>query len=104
MHGTDHVIKPREIRAEEDTKNHGAEEGANETLKGLLWGEFDEWGATDGDSPDIGKYIITDHEGCGDPEPDEAFEDIIHDEVTDIPCISMGHKELKWGIVPRDYD
>ena len=88
MHRTDHIIKPCKIRSPEDTKNHGAEEGANESLKCLLWGEFDERGATDGYAPDIGKDIVTDNKGRGNPEPYEAFENIVHNEVTGMRNLS----------------
>jgi hypothetical protein len=73
VHRADHIIESREICPPENTENHGAEECANETLKGLLWGELDERGSTNGDTPDIGEDIVTNDEGCGDPEPDEAF-------------------------------
>lgn len=49
---------------------------------------------TDGDTPDVGKNIVTYDEGCGDPEPDEAFEDIIHNEVTHIADLSTRLTEL----------
>ena len=95
MYGTDHVIEARKIRAKKETKNDGAEEGANETLQGLFWGEFDKWGAADGDAPDISKDIVADNERCRNPEPYEAFENIIHDKVTDDPCMSEDNKKTK---------
>jgi hypothetical protein len=95
MYGTDHVIEPREIRAKEDTKNHGAEECANETLKSLFWRELDKRGAANGNTPNIGKDVVTYNEKCWDPKPDEAFENIIHDEVTDVPRVSTGHKQAE---------
>jgi hypothetical protein len=94
VHRADHIVEPREVCSPENPENHGAEEGANEALKRLFWGELDERGAADGDTPQIGKDIVTYDERCGDPEPDEAFKNIVHNKVTDIRSLSSSINRL----------
>lgn len=79
--GTDHVVEAHEEGAPDDGEDDGAEKCADEPFDGLLWGEFDEGSAADGDSPDVGEDVVADDEGGGDPEPDHAFEDVVDDEV-----------------------
>jgi hypothetical protein len=95
VYGTNHIIEACEVRAKKETKNDGAEEGADETLKGLFWGEFDEGSTADGDAPDICKDIVTDNERCRNPKPYEAFENIIHDKVASDLCMSEDSKGTK---------
>jgi hypothetical protein len=101
--GTDHIIKLGKIRSPKDTKQHSAEESPNEAFKRLLWGKLNKWGTTDGDPPDIGKNIVANDEGCWNPKPDEAFEDIIHNEVTESGVLTK-ITDVKCGIVPRNHN
>ena len=78
----DHVIKAHEVCAPEETEDERAEECADEALDCLLGRQLDEGRATNSDAPDVGKDVVADNEGRGDPEPNETFEDVVHNEVT----------------------
>ena len=86
IHGADHIVKAHEICSPNEAEDDGAEERADESLYRLLWGEFDEGSATKRDAPDVGEDVVTDDERGGNPEPDEALEDVVHDEVTAMEC------------------
>jgi len=78
---TDHILPPHEQCPPDDGKEDGAEEGADETFNRLFWREFDERCPTKCNAPNVGKHVITDHEGGGNPEPDEPFKNVIDDEM-----------------------
>ena len=81
MHGADHVIELTEKSAPHDGENDCTQKGADETLDCFLRRELDKRCTAHGDATDVCEDIITDDEGCGDKEPDQALENIVHDEV-----------------------
>jgi hypothetical protein len=89
MDGAYHVVIAHEIGAPDDTKHNGTPKGAYEAFNSLLWGELNEWRAPNGDAPDVGKYIVTDDERGGDPEPNKAFENVVHDEMASVQTLAM---------------
>lgn len=58
-----------------------AEPGSNKSFNSLLGGDFDELGSAEGDTADVGKYVVGDDEGNGEEEPDHAFKDVVDDEL-----------------------
>ena len=78
----DHIVELHENSAPDDTEDEGAPESTNESLNSLLWGQFDEWSTSKELAPDVGEAIVADDQRCRNPEPDQAFEDVIHNEVT----------------------
>lgn len=82
MHRTDHVVEPSEVGTPCDAENDGAKERSNETLDGLLRRQCDERRTSESDTPDVGKDVVADDQGSRHPEPDEAFEDVVDNEVT----------------------
>ena len=86
VNGADHVVEAHEVGAPEETEDERTKERADETLDCLLGRQLDEGGATNRDTPDVGEDIVTDDEGCGNPEPNETLEDVIHNEVAKGGC------------------
>ena len=86
VNGADHVVEAHEVGAPEETEDERTKERADETLDCLLWRQLDEGGATNRDTPDVGEDIVTDDEGCGNPEPNETLEDVIQNEVAKGGC------------------
>lgn len=80
-HRADHIVKAHEVRSPDYSEDHGTEERPNEAFNCLLWREFDQGRAPEGDSPDVRKDIIADYKGSGDPEPDHAFQNVVDDEM-----------------------
>lgn len=83
MDGTNHIVELTAERAPHDGEDDRAQECADEALDGLLWGELDERRATHGDTADVRKDVVADDEARGDEEPDETFENIVHDKVAE---------------------
>lgn len=81
MHRADHEVKPDEVCTPDDAENNRTPESSNESFHGLLWGEFDEWSATEGNPPDVCENIVANNQRSRYPEPDQAFQNIIHDEM-----------------------
>lgn len=82
MDGADHVAESHKICSPEHGEDDGAEESANKAFNGLLGRELDQRSSANGLTPNVGKAIIANDERCGDPEPDEAFQDVVDDEMT----------------------
>ena len=80
-HRANHVVEAHEVGAPEETEDERTEERADESLDCLLGRQLDEGGASNSDTPDVGEDVVTDDEGCGNPEPDETLKDVVHDEV-----------------------
>ena len=85
MHRADHVVEFTEESAPHDGEDDCTQKRADETLDRFLRRELDKRCATHGDATDVREYIIADDEGCGDKKPDQTFENIIHNEVAEIP-------------------
>lgn len=59
--------------AHQVSKDHGGEDGPYETFDRLLRTEFDQLRPSEEHSEDVGRDIVHDDEGGGDPEPDETL-------------------------------
>ena len=81
--GADHVVEAHEVGAPEETEDECTEERADESLDCLLGRQLDEGGASNSDTPDVGEDVVTDDEGCGNPEPNETLKYIIDNEMAD---------------------
>lgn len=82
MHRANHVVKSHEVRSPDDTKDDGAEKGADEALKRLLWRKLDKWGTANCNAPKVGKDVIADNKRCRHPEPDKTFKNVVYDKMT----------------------
>ena len=81
MHGTNHIVELGEIRPPQECEDDGANERADKSFDSLFRGELDERGTPKSDTPDVSENVVADDEGSGDPEPNEAFKDIVDDEM-----------------------
>ena len=81
VHRADHVVETHEVRPPEHAENNSAEEGTNKALDCLFRGKFDERRTTKGNTPNVCKDIVADHQGCGDPEPYHTLKDVIDNEM-----------------------
>lgn len=81
MDRTDHIIEPHEVSPPDHAEDESAPECTNESLDGLFWRELDQRGTTEGDTPDVGKYIVANNQRGRDKEPDQSLKDIVDDEV-----------------------
>lgn len=62
-------------------KDDGEDPSANKTFDGLLGRKLDELSAAKGDAADVGENIVGDDQGGRQEEPDQAFQNVVHDEV-----------------------
>jgi hypothetical protein len=79
--GADHIIVPHEEHPPTEREDDSAPKRAHEPLHRLFRRQLDERRAPEGDAPDVGEHVVADDERGWDPEPDQAFEDVIDDEV-----------------------
>jgi hypothetical protein len=59
----------------------GEEPSAEESLPCLLGRDLDEGCSSEGDTTEVGKNVVCDDHGDGQNEPDEAFENVVDNEV-----------------------
>ena len=83
MNGTDHIVELAEECAPHNGEDDRAQERADESLDRLLWRELDEWRAAHGDTTYVREDVVANDEACRDEEPDEAFKNIVYDEVAE---------------------
>lgn len=76
-----HILPSHKQGTPDNAKEHGTEEGTDETLYSFFRGKLDERCATKGNTPDISKDVVTDDQRGRNPEPDETLENIVYDEV-----------------------
>ena len=81
MRGTDEVFIPHEQIRETIAEQNGEDPRAEEALERLLGGQLDQLRASEGDAADVGEDVVCDDKGGRREEPDEPFEDVVHDEV-----------------------
>ena len=81
MHRANHIIEPSKVHPPSNGEKHSADEGTDETLDRLLRAKTNEWRTPNAHAPDVREDVIADDERGRDPEPDEALEDVVHDEV-----------------------
>ena len=84
MHGADHVVEPTEESAPHDGEDNRAQKRADKTFYRFLRRELDKRRTTHGNATDVREHIVTDDEACGNPKPDQTFENVIHDEVAKV--------------------
>ena len=82
LNRTNHVVKTHEVRSPENCKDDGADECAHKAFDCLLRRKLDERRTSHSYTPDVSETVIADYKRRWHPEPDETFEDIVHDEVT----------------------
>ena len=78
---TDEELVLRKEMSCEDAPDNGKEPGAEETFPRLLGRDLDQLMAAEGDAAEVGEDVVCDYHGDGQDEPDEAFEDVVDDEV-----------------------
>lgn len=83
MNRANHVIELHEICAPKYAKYDGAPECSDKPFNSFLRREFDQGRAPKGDAPDVSKYIVANHQGSGNPEPNQTFQDVIDNEVAE---------------------
>ena len=81
MHRADHIVEPSKVHPPSNGEQYSADERADETFDRLLRAKTDEWRTPDAHAPDVREDVIADDERRRYPEPDEALEDVVHDEV-----------------------
>jgi hypothetical protein len=94
MHGADHIVEFTEESAPHDRKDESTQKRSDEAFDSFFRRELDKGCTAHGNATDIREYIIADDERRGDPEPDQTFENIIHDkvaEITDQKAIRRSH-------------
>lgn len=67
---------------EHNPKDDGENPCADEALNGLFRADLDELRTPEGDTAQVSEDVICDDECNRQKEPDHAFEDIVHDEVS----------------------
>ena len=55
--------------------------GIPRTFHGLFWTQLDQLRAAEGDSTNVGKYVVRNNQGYRDKEPDHAFKDVVDDKM-----------------------
>lgn len=80
--GADEVLVPHQHVSDEVAKDDSADPRAQETFNGLLGRQLDQLRAPKGDTADVGKDIIGNHQRGRKEEPDHALEDVVHHEVS----------------------
>lgn len=79
--GADEVFVSHEDVGHEETKDDGADPGANEAFDGFLGGKFDELSTAKSDAAYVGEDVIGDDKADREEEPYHAFKDVVHDEM-----------------------
>ena len=82
IYGADEVRISHEDVGEYDPEEDGENPGADEAFDGFLRGELDELCTAECDTAYVGPDVICDNKAGGEEEPDHAFEDVVHDEVS----------------------
>ena len=85
------VVSYEEWGTYSQTKDQGADEGTDETLHRLFRTQLDERGASERLSANVGHDVVADYQRSGDEEPDQAFENVVDDEVTRDDNHQQGH-------------
>lgn len=94
--GTDEVLVSHEYVRHGEAEDNGQDPCADEAFDCFLGRELDELGAAEGDTADVGEYVVGDDEGDGEEEPDHAFEDVVHDEV------GLDHDQVEGHVRPGE--
>ena len=81
VHWADHVVELAEVRAPQDGEYYGRNERANEAFDCLLRRELDERCASYGHTPDVREDVVANDKRRWHPEPDQALEDVVYDEM-----------------------
>ena len=82
-HRANHVVEPHEEGAPGDAESHRAEERAHKALDRLLGRKLDQRRLAKGDAANVREDVVADDEGCRDPEPDDALQDVVDDKVAE---------------------
>ena len=77
-----HVLETHEKCPPQHAKDHSAPKCPNKTFYSLLWRKFDQRSPTQCDPPNIGEYVVADDQGSRYPEPNQAFENVVDNEMT----------------------
>ena len=65
----------------DDTQEQGEEPRAQESFPSLLGRDLDQRRAAKSHTAEVGKDVVGHHEGDGQEEPNEAFKDVVDDEM-----------------------
>ena len=105
MHRADHIIEPSKVHPPTNREQDSAEECADETLDRLLRAKTDEWCTPDAHAPDVREDVIADDKRRRYPEPDQTFENVVHDKVANSFNFELKRVEPSEDIIscaPRD--
>jgi hypothetical protein len=78
---TDEVLVLRKNVGQADAPQNGEEPCAEKSFPGLLGRDLDQRCASEGDTTEVGKDVVRNDHGDGQNKPDEAFENVVDDEV-----------------------
>jgi hypothetical protein len=82
LNGTNHVVETHEISAPQNGKDHGTDESPYKAFYRLLGRQLYKRRPTHSYTPDVGEAVIANNKRGWNPEPDEAFENVVHNEMT----------------------
>ena len=79
--GANEIFVAHEDIGHEIAETNGANPGAQESFDCLFGGQFNQLCTAKGNSANVGKYIVRDHQGGRQEEPDHTFQDVVHNKV-----------------------
>lgn len=92
----DEVFVTHQDVGHQEAKDQSADPGPHEAFDSLLGREFDELGTPECYAADVGEDVVSYDQGGREEEPDHAFEDVVHDEM------SLDDYEVKCHVRPGE--